>query len=78
MSTLPERLRAEARECLALVSEIHYHTSSGPLFEEAALEIETLSSKLCSYQNALERIAWHELTFKEAAQIARQTLESTK
>jgi len=42
--SLPERLRAEAAECLALVGERHYHSSSGPLFEEAAREIERLSS----------------------------------
>jgi len=42
--SLPARLRAEAAECLALVGERHYDSSSGPLFEEAAREIERLSS----------------------------------
>ena len=41
-----ERLRLEATECMNLVSDRHYGGSSGPLLEEAAVEIQTLRSKL--------------------------------
>ena len=51
-----ERLRLEATECMNLVSDRHYGGSSGPLLEEAAVEIQTLRSKLDVAIKALEAI----------------------